>query len=64
MYFEADGTIGYRMQWGSNSDVRNGDGLVFSEDFPFRCKVSCSVLNSTDVIVDNDSIEVETDEHE
>ncbi len=64
IYFEAVGTIEYRMQWGSNSDVANGDGLVFNKGFPFRCKINSNALNPNDVVVDIDSIEIETVEND
>ncbi len=62
IYFETDGVIEYRMQWGSNSDVRDGDGVVFNKDFPFKCKVHSNVASPTDIFVDIETIEIETDE--
>jgi len=35
-----EGTIAAQLQWGSNGDVRRGDGVVFGESFPFTCKLS------------------------
>jgi hypothetical protein len=34
--YEAEGTVDVTLQWGSNSDVRNGDGAELSENFPFK----------------------------
>jgi hypothetical protein len=62
IYFETDGVIEYRMQWGSNSDVRNGDGVVFNKDFPFKCKVHSKVSSPNDILVDIETIEIEADE--
>lgn len=64
IYFEAYGTIDYELQWGSNLDVSNGDGVVFSRNFPFRCKIRSNVLNPHDIIVDIDTIIVYTDKGE
>jgi len=61
IYFEVDGIVEYRMQWGSNSDVKKGDGMVFLENFPFSCKLKCDVLNSHKIIVDIESIVINTD---
>lgn len=64
IYFEAIGELNYIMQWGSDSDVSKGDGLVSSDSFPFKCKLRSNVLNPDEIIVDIDSIEIETDEDE
>jgi hypothetical protein len=37
--YEAEGTVDVTLQWGSNSDVRNGDGAELSENFPFKCEI-------------------------
>jgi len=64
IYFEAIGELNYIMQWGSNSDVSKGDGLVSSNAFPFKCKLRSNVLNPDEIIVDIDTIEINTDEDE
>lgn len=62
IYFEAIGNIDYRMQWGSDFDVSKGDGIVFSESFPFNCKLRCDVINPGEIIVDIESIVINTDQ--
>ena len=62
VYFEATGSIDYKMQWGSNSDLARGDGLEFNELFPFKCQVNSSVRNLNDIKVDISSLEIETSE--
>lgn len=64
IYFEASGTLNYRMQWGSDSDVSNGDGVVFSRNIPFSCKLKSNVLNPNEITVDIASIVVDADEEE
>jgi len=45
VHFSANGTIGVTLQWGSNSDVRNGDGLEMGESFGFTCELTCETPN-------------------
>lgn len=33
----ATGTVSVTLQWGSNSDMRRGDGAELDESFPFQC---------------------------
>jgi hypothetical protein len=47
--FEAEGTISCELQWGSNSDVRRGEGAVASHSFPFTCELWSSVDSPEDV---------------
>lgn len=35
--FRAEGSISVTLQWGSNSDLRRGDGAELGEFFPFYC---------------------------
>lgn len=35
--YRTSGTISVNLQWGSNSDVRRGDGAEFKKSFPFSC---------------------------
>lgn len=41
VHFRANGTIGVTLQWGSNSDVRNGDGMEMDKSFNFTCELTC-----------------------
>lgn len=45
VHFEARGSIGVTLQWGSNSDVRNGDGLEMPDSFSFTCELTCATPN-------------------
>lgn len=35
--YRASGTVSVTLQWGSNSDLRRGDGAELRESFPFEC---------------------------
>jgi hypothetical protein len=35
----AEGSVELTLQWGSNSDVRRGDGVEVGECFPFKCEI-------------------------
>ncbi len=37
--YRVEGTISVSLQWGSNSDVRRGDGAELDDDFPFHCDI-------------------------
>lgn len=41
VHFQAKGSIEVTLQWGSNSDVRKGDGLEVDESFGFTCELTC-----------------------
>lgn len=58
--FLATGRIGTELQWGSNSDVRNDQGAVMSENFPFQCHLASRVDNPDELEVEPDSLRVDT----
>jgi hypothetical protein len=37
--YRATGSLSVILQWGSNSDVRRGDGAELDESFPFHCDI-------------------------
>lgn len=41
VYFKAGGSIGVELQYGSNSDLRRGDGARIGVSFPFGCELTC-----------------------
>lgn len=43
VWFRAKGTISAELQWGSNSDLRRGDGATLDHDFPFECDIPAFV---------------------
>lgn len=57
--YRATGTIAIGLQWGSNSDVRRGDGAELDLSFPFYCDIQVSLddplnmaFSETDYAVD------------
>jgi hypothetical protein len=47
--YEAEGEVSVGLQWGSNFDVRNGDGAEMDESFPFSAEISVSLEDMFDV---------------
>lgn len=45
VHIKASGSIGVTLQWGSNSDLRNGDGAEMDESFDFTCELTCATPN-------------------
>jgi len=45
VYLTAIGTISVTLQWGSNSDLRSGDGMEVDESFIFTCELTCATSN-------------------
>ncbi|WKL67441.1 hypothetical protein Q1Z72_01860 [Pseudomonas qingdaonensis] len=41
VHFSVAGTVGVELQYGSNSDWRNGDGTKIDVAFPFSCQLTC-----------------------
>ena len=37
--FEVEGTLSVGLQWGSNSDIRSGEGAELDQDFPFHVRM-------------------------
>lgn len=45
IHVKASGSIEVTLQWGSNSDLRNGDGVEMDESFAFTCELTCATPN-------------------
>lgn len=58
--FKATGSIACELQWGSNSDLRRGDGAVLSETFKFSCELTSPVDEPEAVESVEDSLSVDT----
>ena len=58
--FDVSGTIGCILQWGSNSDVRKGDGAELSQSFPFSCKMFSPVAMPSAIQTESNSLEIDT----
>lgn len=57
--FIAHGYLEAGLQWGSNSDVRNGNGAVMSENFPLTLKLTAPVndIQALEAVVDTLSVD-------
>lgn len=56
----ARGTIECELQWGSNSDLRRGDGAVFPQSFSFECELKSDVEIPGDFHPDLATLRVDT----
>jgi hypothetical protein len=43
--YRATGTVAIGLQWGSNSDLRRGDGAEADLSFPFHCDIQVSLVD-------------------
>lgn len=62
VHLKASGSIEVTLQWGSNSDVKNGDGLEKDESFGFTCRLTCATpdLDPSTLEYVEDSVMVDT----
>jgi hypothetical protein len=60
IHITAHGTIECELQWGSNSDLRRGDGAVMPQSFPFTCELKSDVENPGDFHPDLATLKVDT----
>jgi predicted pPIWI-associating nuclease len=58
--FRVYGSIGCELQWGSNSDLRRGDGAVLPQSYPFVCELISPVYAPEEVESIEDSLVVDT----
>ncbi len=58
--FTAYGYLEVELQWGSNSDVRRGDGAVMKDSYPLTCKFVSKVSDPEDIEIVEDSLRVDT----
>ncbi|WP_449393034.1 pPIWI-associating nuclease domain-containing protein [Eoetvoesiella caeni] len=56
----AYGSVGVELQWGSNSDVRRGEGAVIRNSYPLTCKFISKVTSPEGLDVIEDSLCVDT----
>ena len=48
IYISAEGTVGGELQWGSNSDLRRGDGAIADYSFPFQVTMEATIDDMDD----------------
>lgn len=58
--FTAYGSVGVELQWGSNSDIRKGEGALFRDSYPLTCKFTSKVDSPEDLEMVADSLCVDT----
>ncbi|MBK1616594.1 hypothetical protein CKO44_24440 [Rubrivivax gelatinosus] len=58
--FTAYGSVGVQLQWGSNSDVRKGEGALFRDSYPLACKFISRVESPEELQIVEDSLCVDT----
>ena len=58
--FTVHGSVGVYLQWGSNSDLQKGDGVVVKDYYPLTCKLSSMVDNPEELEVVEDSLCIDT----
>ena len=58
--FTAYGSLGVELQWGSNSDVRRGEGALIRDSYPLTCKFTSKVESPEELEVVEDSLCVDT----
>ncbi|NWL08985.1 hypothetical protein [Pseudomonas hunanensis] len=64
IHIRVSGSLGVTLQWGSNSDLRRGDGVELDESFDFTCELTCEAANPDPEALDfvQDSLMVDTAE--
>lgn len=58
--FTAYGSVEVELQWGSNSDVRKGEGVVLRDYYPLTCKFTSKVGQPEELEVVESSLRVDT----
>lgn len=60
IHIAARGTLACELQWGSNSDLRRGDGAVLAQSFPFTCELKSDVGAPNEFYPDLATLQVDT----
>lgn len=58
--YRVTGSLGVTLQWGSNSDIRRGDGAEAEQSFPFQCEFVIPLDDPWDLDLASLSYEVDT----
>lgn len=62
VHFKAYGYVEVELQWGSNSDLRRGEGAVLNESFPLTCRFTSPVATPETLLLERDSLNVDNSE--
>ena len=60
IHIDVKGSIDCILQFGSNSDIRRGDGAEIPQSFAFACRLFCPVDDPDELSVVEDSVGVDT----
>jgi len=63
IYFSGTGAVECDLQYGSDGDCDRGDGLEWSDDFPFKFSGSASVTDIKRASVDPSEVSIDTDKY-
>ena len=64
VYFKASGVVDVKLQYGSDGDMRRGDGMTMSESFPFTGDFYGKIIDKmTKFELETETFEVDTDSH-
>lgn len=64
VYFKAEGYVGVKLQYGSDGDLRRGDGMTMDESFPFTGNFYGLIKDKMETFdLDTETFEVDTDCH-
>ncbi len=62
--FSGHGSVECELQYGSDGDVRNGDGLEWSDSFPFTFSGKAPIDDLTRIEIDTESISIDTSSYD
>ena len=60
IHFVAEGTVECELQWGSNSDLRRGDGATLDQAYPFICELTSPVDNPGVIVTEESAFSADT----
>lgn len=64
VYFKAEGYVDVKLQYGSDGDLRRGDGMTMDESFPFTGNFYGLIKDKMETLeLDTETFEVDTDCH-
>lgn len=64
VYFKATGFVDVKLQYGSDGDMRRGDGMTMSESFPFTGYFYGKIIDKmTKFELETETFEIDTDSH-
>ena len=64
VYFKASGYVNVKLQYGSDGDMRRGDGMSMSDSFPFTGGFYGKIIDKmTKFELETETFEVDTDSH-